>query len=155
MTKKDLPSPQDLIAPCGMNCAVCSRYLSHLNGLKRSQCPGCRPGNKNCTYLFAKCSGINHARKGNKGAAFCFACEQYPCKQIDRMDDRYRRNYGMSVKDNLERIRKKGAEQFAREQNEIYRCPTCGGLISIHNGRCFSCDTVTRLVEKLGTKKHT
>lgn len=144
--KTSHPSPHDLIAPCGMNCAVCSRYLSHLNNLKRSQCPGCRPGNRKCTYLFAKCSGINSARRGTRTAGFCFACDQYPCKQIERMDDRYRRNYGMSVKDNLERIRKKGAEAFAEEQQRKYRCPDCGGMISVHNRKCFACDRITRLL---------
>ena len=27
-------------------------------------------------------------------------------------------------------------------------CLECGGLISVHNGKCFQCDTITRLVEK-------
>lgn len=135
-----------------MNCAVCSRYLSYVNNLKRSQCPGCRPGNKKCSYLFEKCSGINKALKGNSTAGFCFECDRYPCKHINRMDDRYRINYGMSVKDNLELISKKGVERFAKEQYEKYRCSRCGGLISIHNRKCFKCDTVTRLLEKHNRK---
>jgi hypothetical protein len=146
------PSPADLIAPCGMNCAVCSRYLSYVNNLKRSQCPGCRPGNKTCAYLFAKCSGINGSRRGNSFAEFCFECDQYPCQSINRMDDRYRRNYEMSVRDNLERIKKIGVAQFAKEQDERYRCLQCSGLISVHNGKCFTCETVTRLVEKRNKK---
>jgi hypothetical protein len=142
------PNPKELVAPCGMNCAICSRYLSYLNNLKRSQCAGCRPGNKTCSYLFAKCSGINGARQGNANARFCFDCDQYPCRQINRMDDRYRSNYGMSVKDNLERINRIGVVKFAQEQYEEYRCSTCGGVISIHNRKCFKCDEITRLVEK-------
>ena len=144
------PSSEDLVAPCGMHCAVCSRYLSHAHDLKRSQCAGCRPEHKRCSYLFAKCTGINHARKGTRTAAFCSACPQYPCRQIDRMDDRYRKNYGLSVKENLACIGKKGVARFIQEQYEKYRCPKCGGWISIHNGKCFACDTITRLVEKRG-----
>jgi len=34
------------------------------------------------------------------------------------MDARYRSNYGMSVKDNLERIAKIGAGKFSQEQYE-------------------------------------
>jgi len=146
--KKTNPSPEELIAPCGMNCAICSRYLSYVNNLKRSQCAGCRPGNKKCSYLFEKCSGINSALQGNSTASFCFECNQYPCKQINRMDDRYRNNYEMSVKDNLECINNIGVEQFTKEQHEKYCCSKCGGLISIHNRKCFKCDTITRLVEK-------
>lgn len=146
--KKKNPDPKELIAPCGMNCGVCSRYLAYVNNLKRSQCAGCRPANRKCTYLFAKCSGINSSLSGNANAGFCFECDHYPCRQIDRMDDRYRMNYGMSMKDNLESIRRAGIEKFIKGQNEKYRCQKCGGLISVHNGKCFQCDTITRLVEK-------
>jgi hypothetical protein len=140
------PIPEELIAPCGMNCAICSRYLSYVNKLARSQCIGCRPSNKSCDYLFEKCTGINHATKGC--AVFCFECDQYPCKQINRMDSRYRKNYEMSVKENLEYISEKGIENFIEEQYKKYSCSRCGGLISVHNRKCFECDTVTRLIEK-------
>ena len=137
---------EEHIAACGMNCAICSRYLSYVNNSKRSQCIGCRPRNIKCTYLFSKCTGINNTAKGD--ASFCFECSQYPCKQINRIDNRYRKNYNMSMKDNLEYIRKMGIGKFIQEQYKKYRCEKCGGLISIHNNKCFACDTITRLVEK-------
>jgi hypothetical protein len=144
--KKSNPISEELIAPCGMNCAICSRYLSYVNNLKPSQCIGCRLRDKRCDYLFEKCTGLNHSSKGD--AVFCFECEQYPCEQINRMDDRYRSNYGMSVKDNLGTIKKGGINQFMQEQYDKYHCSKCGGLISIHNRKCFKCDKVTRLIEK-------
>ena len=148
--KKSNSISEELIAPCGMNCAICSKYLSYINDLNRSQCGGCRTGKDSCSYLFDKCTGINNSSK--RDAVFCFECDQYPCKQIDRMDDRYRKNYRMSVKDNLENIRKMGTAEFANEQYRKYRCSTCGGLISIHNRKCFKCDEVSRLVEKRNKK---
>jgi len=150
--KQSNPISKELIAPCGMNCAICSRYLSHLNDFKKSQCVGCRPGNKKCSYLFEKCSGINNMLNGNARAKFCFKCDQYPCKQINRMDDRYRKNYMMSVKDNLECIDKNGIDYFIEEQFKKHRCSKCNRLISIHNRKCFKCDEVTRLVEKPNKK---
>ena len=144
--KKTGPFSPQLIAPCGMNCAICSRYLSHLNDLKRSKCIGCRPGNKQCDYLFEKCTGINNVSKGN--TSFCFECEQYPCKEIKRMDKRYRKNYKMSVIENLETIRRVGVEKLIEQQYEKYCCQQCGGLISIHNKKCFKCEPITRLIEK-------
>jgi|WetSurMetagenome_2_1015567.scaffolds.fasta_scaffold89750_2 hypothetical protein len=140
------PISKDLVAPCGMNCAICSRYLSYVNGLKRSQCIGCRPRNKRCTYLFKNCTGPHTISNGK--AAFCFECNEYPCKRIDCLDDRYRTNYHMSMKDNLEHIRKNGVSAFVNAQQKKYRCKKCGGLISIHNRKCFTCDTITKLVEK-------
>lgn len=139
------PIAKELIAPCGMNCAICSRYLSHLNNLKRSQCAGCRPRNQKCSYLFEKCTGVNQSAGGN--TVFCFKCDIYPCKQINRMDDRYRKNYMMSIKDNLEFIKENGIDSFIAEQYRKYRCSKCGGLMSIHNRKCFHCDTVTKLIE--------
>ena len=141
------PITEELIAPCGMNCTICSRYLSYINNLKRSQCIGCRPKNQYCTYLFKKCTGINHNTL-TVNAVFCFECSQYPCKQIDRIEDRYKNNYKMSIKDNLNSIKNKGINKFIDEQYKKYRCPKCGGLISIHNRKCFKCDTISRLVEK-------
>jgi len=138
----------NLIAPCGMNCAICSNYLAFKNNLNKSQCSGCRPSDKNCSYLFGKCEGINHQIQGNAKAKFCFDCEKYPCKEIERMDRRYTENYGMSVKDNLEQIKKVGPEEFAIQQNQKYGCKTCAGLVSIHNKKCFSCESIVKLVEK-------
>jgi ribosomal protein L40E len=54
----------------------------------------------------------------------------------------------MSMKDNLETIQKKGLSKFVEEQYGKYRCKKCGGLISIHNRKCFKCDTITKLIEK-------
>lgn len=146
--KEIIPIPEELIAPCGMNCTICSNYLAYVNNLNRSQCAGCRPSNKKCTYLFEKCSGINHALEGNATAKYCFECSQYPCKQINRMNSRYCKNYKISVKDNIEYINKNGIDKFIKEEYRQHHCKKCGGLISVHNRKCFKCDTITRLVEK-------
>jgi hypothetical protein len=144
--KKSNPISEELIAPCGMNCAICSRYLAYINNLRRSQSIGCRPRNKRCTYLFKNCSGPKNTSKRN--STFCFECNTYPCKQIDRIDKRYRIGFEMSMKDNLEYIRTRGVDKFIEAQSKKYHCRKCSGLISIHNGKCFTCDTITRLVEK-------
>jgi len=135
------------IAPCGMNCAVCSRYLAYVNNRKGSKCSGCRARGQKCTYLFAKCSGLNN-NIVTTNAEFCFECEQYPCKQIKRMDKRYRDNYNVSTKDNLDNIKTVGIEEFCKEQYKKHSCSKCGELISVHNNKCFKCETVTKLVEK-------
>jgi predicted RNA-binding Zn-ribbon protein involved in translation (DUF1610 family) len=53
----------------------------------------------------------------------------------------------MSIKENLEYIKSMGIGKFIEEQYKKYRCPNCGGLISIHNRKCFNCDTITKLVD--------
>ena len=143
-------TPGELIAPCGMNCALCSRYLAYVHHLNRSQCAGCRPSNKHCTYLFAKCSGLNANRAGNADAPFCGECELYPCAQIECMDKRYRSQYGMSIKETMNVIVSDGPEALAQRHAQQFACPKCGDVISIHNRRCFRCESITRLVEKQG-----
>ena len=146
--KKQTAAPDQLVAPCGLNCCTCSKYLSYTHDLKRSQCRGCRIEDRKCSYLFGKCSGINGSLRGTASARFCFECDQYPCEQINRLDQRYRKSFGVSVKDNLEKIRTSGAAAFMEEQREKYSCSRCGWVISIHNRKCFTCDKITRLVEK-------
>ncbi len=54
----------------------------------------------------------------------------------------------MSVKENLAYIKEHGVEKFIAEQYKEHQCLKCGGLISIHNKKCFKCETITKLVEK-------
>ena len=134
----------NLIAPCGMNCSRCSAYLAFLNKIPKQrgqifQCIGCRPRNKQCAYLKGQCELLT----ANK-IQFCFACGRYPCDRLRKFDQRYRRSYGVSPIQNLETIRKKGVKSFLRQQTRAHGCPTCGGMISIHNKKCFACDKVER-----------
>jgi hypothetical protein len=138
--------PEDLIAPCGMNCAICSRYLSYVNNLNKSKCVGCRNKESSCSYLFGKCKGINNNSKGKE--TYCFACPLYPCEQIIRMDKRYRINYKISVIENLNCMKTEGIKMLIKQQYKKYKCSKCGGLISIHNKKCFKCEKITKLIEK-------
>ena len=51
---------RELIAPCGMNCAICSSYLSLKNNIKNKgiripYCEGCIPRGKKCALLKKGC----------------------------------------------------------------------------------------------------
>ena len=41
-----------------------------------------------------------------------------------------------------------GIADFIKCQYTKYACSKCGSLISIHNKKCFQCDTITKLVDK-------
>jgi hypothetical protein len=137
-----------LIAPCGMNCALCSGYLALKNdiknkGIKLINCPGCRPRNKKCAFLKGHCSKLS---KGE--VTFCFECTSFPCDRLRTIDNRYRSRYRMSMIENLSFIKENGMEKFLEDQEETWKCQNCGELISCHNGLCFNCD-----LEKLKNKK--
>jgi len=142
--KSDPSTPKtELVAPCGMDCSTCSAYLAFLNGIPRkrgriSHCRGCRPRNKQCAYLKGQCDLLPR----NK-IEFCFQCGRYPCERLRHLDQRYRASYGVSPIQNLEEIRARGIETFIRNQQKRHGCATCGGMISVHNKKCFVCDNVT------------
>jgi hypothetical protein len=139
---------EELIAPCGMNCAVCSGYLARKNDLKRAgimkgYCAGCRPRGKNCAFLKRKCDLL-----GNGRVQYCYECGEFPCRRLRDLDKRYRTHYRMSMIENLEYIKQNGIEKFLEKEKEKWRCPECGDVICCHNGICFNCG-----LEKLKSKK--
>jgi hypothetical protein len=136
---------QQLIAPCGMNCAICSAYLAYKNNLPKARgkilhCKGCRPRNKQCAFLKKRCKDDLKLLKGE--IDFCFECNSFPCDGLERLDNRYKREYGMSMIENLIEIKNKGIQQFIKNQYKKYKCPRCDGLVSIHNKKCFSCEKI-------------
>ena len=138
----------DLVAPCGMNCALCASYLALINdvktkGIKIPYCIGCRARNKKCMFIKKSCSRL---LKGE--VRFCFECPVFPCDRLKTLDSRYKLRYRMSMIDNLRFIKKHGMQKFLDAQEKKWKCPNCGELISCHNGLCFSCE-----LEKLRSKK--
>lgn len=102
-----------LIAPCGMNCNLCSAYLREEN-----KCPGCRLMINEKGY-FKKCT-IKHCKhlKENNWKFCSDKCERYPCKRLKDLDKRYKTKYAMSMIKNLENIKKKGIRQFVKDEKK-------------------------------------
>jgi hypothetical protein len=137
----------ELVAPCGMNCALCANYLAQkynvkAKGIKMPTCTGCRPRGKQCAYLKKWCSNLQ------SGARFCFECLDFPCHRLKTIDNRYRSRYRVSFIANLIEIKEKGMEEFLKAQEQKWKCPTCGGMVCCHNGICFNCG-----LERLRAKK--
>ena len=133
----------ELLAPCGMDCSTCSAYLASRHGVPKkrgriSHCIGCRPRNKQCAYLKGQFELL-----AKNTIEFCFQCERYPCERLERLDQRYRRTYGVSPIQNLEEIRRGSPEAFLRTQQQRNRCAQCGGPLSVHNKKCFACEKIT------------
>jgi len=133
----------DLIAPCGMNCAICASYLALKNdvknkGVRMPYCAGCRPRSKNCAFIKKHCSKLSRGE-----VAFCFECSSFPCDRLKALDSRYKVRYRMSMIDNSVFIKEYGMQNFLAEQEKTWKCPNCGELISCHNGLCFNCELET------------
>lgn len=129
----------DQIAPCGMNCGVCKAYLAYSRGVpykkgQVSHCTGCLSRNKNCAFVKRDCEKLRKKR-----IRFCYECADMPCKNLAKIDEYYRARFGMSMVENLKMMQDRGIAEFLRRQAEVYRCPSCGDVVSIHNGRCYAC----------------
>ncbi|HPJ01725.1 MAG TPA: DUF3795 domain-containing protein [Candidatus Limiplasma sp.] len=131
----------ELIAPCGMNCALCWAYQAQQHdlqkkGIQRKYCPGCVPRGEHCRHMRNQCATI-----GNGRVRFCFECQQFPCARLKRLDMRYREKYHMSMIQNLRLIQARGMDAFLKEQERAWRCAKCGeALLCCHNGLCLSCE---------------
>ena len=130
---------EELIAPCGMNCGVCSGYLAFKNNLKSQgirmpYCIGCRPRDKKCAFLKKRCNYLLSGR-----IQYCYQCVDFPCQGLQRIDKRYRTFYRMSMIENLEYIKKEGIEPFLEKEEAKWKCPECGAVVCCHNGICFNC----------------
>ena len=128
-----------LIAPCGMNCALCSSYLAQkydlkTKGIQKSYCAGCRPRGKNCAFLKKSCVLLGEGR-----IKYCFLCAQYPCRRLKQLDERYRNRYHMSMIENLNDIKDLGIKKLLEQEEKKWKCPECGGVICCHDGICYNC----------------
>lgn len=102
---------EEMIAPCGMNCGICSGFLRSEN-----RCPGCFSGRK-VNGRPIKCSRRLCKKREGK---YCFECKDFPCDSIKRLDDRYRKRYGMSEIENLQMIKDRGVAKFLMEEEAKY-----------------------------------
>jgi hypothetical protein len=137
-----------MIAPCGMNCALCAAYQFkthdiNRHGFHRKYCPGCIPRGQGCLHMGDVCEKLK-----NGTVRFCFECPDYPCKRLKALDKRYRTKYHMSMIENLETIRTDGLDAFLDRQEKSWACPTCGQAICCHYGLCLVCD-----LEKVKTNR--
>lgn len=131
MTTKSIIKSK-LIAPCGMNCAICLGYLRDEN-----KCDGCRSKNKKCR---ANCTISNCTNLKKTNSIFCSEkCEKFPCTRLKNLDKRYRTKYNMSMLENLKNIEKLGIRTFIKNEKTKWACSKCGSVICVHRGYCLNC----------------
>jgi len=118
-----------IIAPCGMNCALCYAHQRDKN-----TCMGCNSDDKNIPNSCKNCS-IKLCEKKQK---YCFSCDSFPCKRLKQLDKRYTTKYHMSMIENLEKIRDIGIREFFRYEKKRWTC-SCGSVVCVHKHICQNC----------------
>ena len=77
---------EELIAPCGMNCGICSGYLAYKHalkskGVKMPNCIGYRPRDKKCFFLKKRCDLLLSGQ-----IRYCYECQGFPCDRLRHLD---------------------------------------------------------------------
>jgi hypothetical protein len=123
-----------MIAPCGMNCGICRAHLR-----EKKKCPGCNGPDQNKSNHCLVCQ-IKHCEelRLNK-SQYCFACGNFPCARLKQLDKRYRTNYGMSMIENLNKIKETGIVEFLNVENQKWVCGQCGEVLCVHRDTCLNC----------------
>jgi len=127
-----------LIAPCGMDCALCRAHLR-----EKDRCLGCNGPDTAKPRSCLACRIWQCDDRGAGDGTFCFARPTFPCARLRHLDKRYRANYRMSMIDNLERIREIGVDAFVGLEREKWRCPGCGAVVCVHKTDCLRCGRST------------
>lgn len=129
---------KELIAPCGMDCGVCKRYLATIRGTHKDKglpaCAGCCPQNRQCAFIKKSCAQLRE-----KEISFCYECAGFPCRRLKTLDARYTSKYHTSLIANLREIQQMGLEAWLAEEEKKWRCTECGGTVSIHDAICYDC----------------
>lgn len=130
------PHREELIAPCGMNCRICVAYFGYaMNGNKRKhRCVGCREQKKECGHLKKHCTIL-----AKNQLTYCFSCKDFPCKQLQYLDEKYQQRFNMSTIENLKLIKKKGIHTLLKSEEEKWKCPQCEEVLCCHTGICYAC----------------
>lgn len=127
----------DMIAPCGLDCSICSRAQ-----IEDGPCPGCNGPDRNKPDFCAnRCGIILCKKRKDNGYAFCDECPNYPCDNVMEKENRYTSRYPLreSPLENLRLIREEGMEAFLERERRLWTCPNCGSPICVHTGVCSGC----------------
>lgn len=127
------PAPRmrrEMVAPCGMNCNLCS----WVQDPAKPGCPGCRPRGRGCVHKKGLCTKL-----ARREIYFCYLCGDFPCPSLSAIEARYTRTHHYSFIENLRFIRSRGLPAFLRRETKRYTCPSCGDLLTVHADKCPHC----------------
>ena len=128
------PIQARMIAPCGMDCALC---IGHQR--EKNRCPGCNdPHNEAKLPHCVRCR-LKNCTEAGQPSRFCGECPAFPCRRLRQLDQRYRTKYGMSMLENLEAIQAFGIRKFIAREKAKWACPACGKILCVHRSECPHC----------------
>ena len=131
-----------MLAPCGINCAVCYRHV----GMRKrdAPCEACLKGDSGKTERCLNCNIKSCVQ--NKGHVRCYECADFPCKLIKNLEKTYSKRYNTSLIENSGTAEEIGVAAFLEQDRQRWTCLKCGGAFSLHDGVCSECGCDERRV---------
>lgn len=142
---------EELLAPCGLYCGVCSIYIAHRDNNEKFKhvllpvyrafaksiddiaCTGCLSSG----VVFSVCRACSikkcNEEKGTKG---CYQCNDFPCKFINNFPVPVAKEVMMRT---IPFWRENGTEKFVEEEEKRYICPECGNSLFRGVKKCNKC----------------
>ncbi len=125
----------ELIAACGINCKLCYAYIR-----KKNPCNGCRGNSEGKPKHCVQCTLRSCPIAMQNPYGLCMGCPK-PCRRFKQLNTRYAEKYHRSMQENLVYIQKHGMEAFLEQEEQLWRCDNCGGILSMHLDKCPNCNT--------------
>ncbi len=124
------------ISACSLNCRACPSY--------GRSCNGCLSNDRRQKRISKWACSIRVCCIEEHGLNNCSQCSEHQsCRIIHKLanshtkDNRY--FYRHVIPENLRKIREFGLKEYARHQEEIWRCPECGGTVAFYFYYCLDC----------------
>jgi hypothetical protein len=148
---------EKLVATCGLYCGACPMFLDSQTGSDRKtkefmqymglklteikredfQCEGCLGKGKIIPFC-AKCN-IRACAEGKK-IAHCSECSEFPCVRISDFNNNHGKLlHHAEVLVNLRHLKEMGIKDWAKSEEERWRCPQCRNRISWYDQACSKC----------------
>ena len=152
----DTAKKENLVASCGLYCGACPMYLATQENnqerlasmlkqfgsgqMKLSQedllCDGCLGGGRLASFC-RKCA-IRDSAIAKTKTRRCSECAEFACSRITDFN-----NDGMlhhaEVLENLRQLRTMGIKDWAKHEEERWRCPKCQATVSWYDPECSKC----------------
>ena len=106
---------------------------------EKNKCPGCASLDPYLRSYRRECRVRNCETIKSNRSGFCYECSVFPCRRLKQLDKRYTTKYNMSMLENLGIIKEKGIDALLAREEEKWKCPECGGVISCHRDICYTC----------------
>jgi hypothetical protein len=148
---------KNLVATCGLYCGACPMYLDSRGegnqktgefmqqlGAKQIEikhedflCDGCL-GKGRLVSFCAQCA-IRSCAAG-KTIAHCSDCSEFPCSRIEDFNNNHGKLLHHSeVLANLRHLKEIGITDWAKSEEERWRCSQCGNRIAWYDKACSKC----------------